>query len=175
MDGFDRPKPKFFSLDTLEAETESLDKYRPCNFEFNKPKGDEISDLMDFYSNYNTQRKALGRVHGVRRDQEFEEEEPRRRRMDYEQDLYPRKKFSDPDYYTLQDQACRQKNQEQRNNGNGLDEFDSIDPATRLILEKARHTRSKQVQDFRNPYENPSLDEFEMLRPPKGRSQFLYL
>ena len=169
MDEYDRPRPKLSSLDALEAETESLEKYRPCNFEFNKPKGDDINDLMDFYSNYKTQRNALGRVHGARRNQEFEDEEPRRGRMDYEQDLYPRKKFSDPENYTAQDPTYRQNNQEQRNNGNGLDEFDSIDPATRLILEKARQTRSKPILDFRNPYENQDLDEFEMLRPPRGR------
>ena len=141
---------------------DSLEKYRPHNFDLGKPKGDDINDLVDFYSNYRTKRSALGRVHGAGRLHDYDDElepEPRRGgRIDPE----PRKKFSDPEM------SYRTERPDYRTAGNGFNDFESLDPATRLILEKARTTRSRPVEEFRNPYERDEMDEFSALRPPKG-------
>ena len=45
---------------------ESLQKYRPCNYEFAAPKEtDDINDLRDYYTNLNTRQRAMQRVVSV--------------------------------------------------------------------------------------------------------------
>ena len=48
----------------------SLQKYRPCNYEFGPaPKeSDDINDLRDYYTNLNTRQRAMQRVVSVGND-----------------------------------------------------------------------------------------------------------
>jgi hypothetical protein len=50
-----RPKFESETAETLENEMENLDRYRPHNFDFNTERaarGDDIEDLVEFYSKY---------------------------------------------------------------------------------------------------------------------------
>jgi len=151
--GFERPKPgkKFESSFANQSEEDIMDmeKYRPHNFESTRPKGDDINDLMDYYSKYKTNRNAMGRLtnaHGQVRshDEEmddvattndgFEKEMNWRKKYSDPEQSYvsehepppPRKKYSDPDDIGIERPYERTK----------FDFSDSIDPATRLILMK---------------------------------------
>merc|ERR1719430_1105975 len=102
--GFERPKhgKKFESSFANQSEDDILDmeKYRPHNFETTRPKGDDINDLMDYYSNYKTNRNAMGRLSNVSRqvrshDEEFDDVAATN--DGFEKEMNWRKKYSDPE------------------------------------------------------------------------------
>ena len=50
-----RSKFQSAAAEQLDSEMDNLDRYRPDNFDFNverASRGDDIQDLVDFYSNY---------------------------------------------------------------------------------------------------------------------------
>merc|ERR1719317_600273 len=161
--GFERPKhgKKFESSFANQSEDDIMDmeKYRPHNFETTRPKGDDINDLMDYYSNYKTNRNAMGRLSNASRqvrshNEEFDdvaatkdgfekEMNWRKKYSDPEQNyvseyepLPPRKKFSDPDDIGIERPYERTK----------FDFGDSIDPATRLILMKNNQSSGPKMR-----------------------------
>jgi hypothetical protein len=182
------------------GDLESLEKYRPHNYEFSKPKSEDINDLVDFYSSY----RAPGRGRpsgsgGVYRQRSLDSDEGAGAfHLGEEEPAPPRKKYSDPGRYDggggyqigggggYQNGGGRQAVAGIDQNGgggrgrrnapdeNGFYDLDTIDPATRLILERARQTRSRPIESFgsssflRNG--SPGLEEdFRSLRPPPGR------
>merc|ERR1719206_1080471 len=161
--GFERPKhgKKFESSFANQSEDDIMDmeKYRPHNFETTRPKGDDINDLMDYYSNYKTNRNAMGRLSSASRqvrshNEEFDdvaatndgfekEMNWRKKYSDPEQNyvseyepLPPRKKFSDPEDIGIERPYERTK----------FDFGDSIDPATRLILMKNNQSSGPKMR-----------------------------
>ncbi len=178
------------------GDLESLEKYRPHNYEFSKPKSEDINDLVDFYSSY----RAPGRVRpsgsgGVYRQRSLDSDEGAGAfHLSEEEPAPPRKKFSDPGRYDgggggggYQNGGGRQalpgidpngggggRGRRNAPDENGFYDLDTIDPATRLILERARQTRSRPIESFgassflRNG--SPGLeDDFRSLRPPPGK------
>ena len=146
--GFERPS---FSRKTerspiLNEDSFDMEKYRPHNFEIGRPRGDDINDLMEYYSKYKTTRNALGRVHtaGMRMSNgDFDDPSEDFRAMnirpkkfsDPDQQYYPeddlefpqappRKKYSDPEDYGIERRRP------------SADFGDNLDPATKLILMK---------------------------------------
>jgi len=127
--GFDRPSNYKYDnhiSSKLEDDRMDMEKYRPHNFETSRPKGDDLNDLMDYYSKYKTNRNALGRVSNIsRRNGHFDDEldegvggvpnDGFEREMNfgkkysdpeqnYEADydpISPRKKYSDPEDHIL--------------------------------------------------------------------------
>jgi hypothetical protein len=175
------------------GDLESLEKYRPHNYEFSKPKSEDINDLVDFYSSY----RAPGRGRpsgssGVYRQRSLDSDEGAGAfHLSEEESAPPRKKYSDPGRYDggggggYQNGGSRQtvtgidpngggRGRRNAPDENGFYDLDTIDPATRLILERARQTRSRPIESFgassflRNG--SPGLeDDFRSLRPPPGR------
>merc|ERR1719495_316006 len=200
--GFERPKfgKKFESsfANQTEDDLADMEKYRPHNFETTRPKGDDINDLMDYYSNYKTNRNAMGRISNINRqvrnyDDEFDdvpvndgfekEMNWRKKYSDPEQNytpdydpVPPRKKFSEPDDIGIERSYGRTK----------FDYSDTIDPATRLILMKNNQSspsRTRRAYDDTEPqnmgyrppqrqtYNSNFDDGLDMMRPspPKQR------
>jgi hypothetical protein len=188
--------------DEVEAEIESLEKYRPHNYEFSKPKSEDINDLVDFYSNYRAPGRTRASGGTLYRQRSLDPPE---------EGLYvssggsgggggggePRKKFSDPglahqsgfdiaDAYHNEDRGRWGPEMEQNRTGerrraggggptdNGFYDLDSIDPATRLILEQARQARSRPVESygggssFLRSGVSSDGEDFNSLRPPPG-------
>lgn len=202
----------------LDDDADDMEKYRPKNYETTRPKGDDINDLMDYYSNFKTHRGAMNRLPsasisdripsasmsasrpplppdadeddwGFQQDLQREMAQRKQRVSDpagsYQPDstqFTPRKKFSDPEEPT---------NTTTRQFRNKFDYSDTLDPATRLILERARDTsrtrpsftenefssemspigggrapprRAQQVQPVR-AREGEFDDEFQSMRP----------
>jgi len=181
-----------------EDDLADMEKYRPHNFETTRPKGDDINDLMDYYSNYKTNRNAMGRISNINRqvrnyDDEFDdvpvndgfekEMNWRKKYSDPEQNytpdydpVPPRKKFSEPDDIGIERPYGRTK----------FDYSDTIDPATRLILMKNNQSSSSRTRmgyddtepqnmGYRPPqrqtYNSNFDDGLDMMRPspPKQR------
>ena len=181
--GFPRPSPRFIhpSQDGDEIareELESLEKYRPHNYELSQPKSEDINDLVDFYSNYRPHGR--GRVSSGYRQRSLDPDDGMP--VSYVGgEGEPRKKFSDPGQQRYDSGGGAYQNSRGSSgtrrpaDENGFYDLDSIDPATRLILERARQTRSRPVESFgsssssylrdRSPSQE---DEFASLRPPPG-------
>jgi hypothetical protein len=178
---FGFPRPSRFAShphennhdDMGSEELESLEKYRPHNYEFSKPKSEDINDLVDFYSNYRPHGR--GRVGGGGGGY-------RHRSLDPDDAVVsePRKKISDPgrphqnfeagggDYeHDRQGGAYNgMRRQTAEESSNGFYDLDSIDPATRLILEKARQARSHPIENFGHAHQQE--EDYSSLRPPPG-------
>ena len=196
--GFERPSNTRRHADTfgkpIEEDLFDMEKYRPHNFEVSRPKGDDINDLVDYYSKYKTTRNAMARtnVGGMRasngggyNDGYYDDQGPNddmramrtKKFSDPEQEYFPeddmmqpqappRKKFSDPEDFQMERRRPSY-------------EFgDSLDPATRLILMKntdpgARPNRFDDDgdnfprQNFGNQsrYGNKYEDDIDHLRP----------
>jgi len=173
------------------GELESLEKYRPHNYEFSKPKSEDINDLMDFYSSYRAHGKGRSSGSGgggVYRQRSLDSDEGgvSSFHLGEEELVPPRKKYSDPGQQHRYDGGVAYQNgagggrragfeQNGRRNApeeNGFYDLDSIDPATRLILERARQTRSRPMESIGSSFlrdGSPGLDEdFRSLRPPPG-------
>ena len=56
--GFERPKDYKPSYDKLELGAVDMERYRPDNYQVERPRGDDINDLMEYYSKYKTNRYA---------------------------------------------------------------------------------------------------------------------
>ena len=152
--GFERPKftrRGSATMPEVNEDTFDMEKYRPHNYEIGRPKGDDISDLMDYYSKFKMTRNAIGRTNvgggrpsfnGNHQDDYYDDEEEfqmpvRQKKFSDPEQQYmaeddiplpaPRKKFSDPEDYSMPPLP----RQGQRS---ALDYGDSIDPATKLIL-----------------------------------------
>ena len=179
--GFERPKftrRGSANLPEVNEETFDMEKYRPHNYEIGRPKGDDINDLMDYYSKFKTTRNAIGRTNvGARpsfngnhnhNDDFYDDQDefslPTRPKKfsDPEQQFLPeddiplappRKKFSDPEDYSLP--MSRQPPR------SALDFGDNIDPATKLIL--MRNTE---------PAPNRMMRNFEDDMSPEPRRNF---
>jgi hypothetical protein len=175
------------------GDLESLEKYRPHNYEFSKPKSEDINDLVDFYSSY----RAPGRGQpssgsgGVYRQRSLDSDEGAGAfHLGEEEPAPARKKYSDPGRYDggggYQNGGSRPAVSGIDPNGgggrgrrnapdeNGFYDLDTIDPATRLILERARQTRSRPIESFGSSSflrtGSPGLEEdFRSLRPPPGK------
>ena len=150
--GFERPKftrRGSATMPEVNEDTFDMEKYRPHNYEIGRPKGDDINDLMDYYSKFKMTRNAIGRTNvgarpsfnGNHNDDFYDDQEdfslpPRQKKFsDPEQQFQPeddipqappRKKFSDPEDYSLPVSRLPPRS--------ALDFGDSIDPATKLIL-----------------------------------------
>jgi len=173
--GFERPKSyKYDSTlaNKMEDDIMDMEKYRPHNFETSRPKGDDLNDLMDYYSKYKTTRNALGRVHNMSRrnenfDDDFEEggvandgfEKEmnfRKKYSDPEQNyvadydpIPPRKKYSDPEDVSNPFSSLRNTEDvgiEKSYQRSKFDYGDSIDPATRLILMRGNQSAAPKTR-----------------------------
>ena len=165
--GFERPtfnrKVERSPLDMPEDNFD-MEKYRPHNYEISRPKGDDINDLMDYYSKYKTTRNALSRtnVGGGRFNNDYYDDPG----DDFRAMNFRQKKFSDPDqqYYGEDDQLDVPVAPPRKKYSDPEDysferrrpshEFgDSLDPATRLILMKNQDSGYKPKR-FDEEFEN---------------------
>ena len=149
--GFERPKFTRRHAENfgkpIEEDAFDMEKYRPHNFEVGRPKGDDINDLVEYYSKYKTTRNAMARTNisgGMRPpNNEFYE--------DPQDDFNPRgpKKFSDPNQrYSPDDEFTPPPQAPPRRKMSNPDDYnierrrpsyefgETLDPATRLILMK---------------------------------------
>ena len=137
----------------IDEDVFDMEKYRPHNYEVQRPKGDDINDLVDYYSNYKMTRNALQRtnVGGMRTSpfkgsgqysNDFDDEHSpmmmRHKKFSNPNQRYspdddtmspapqapPRKKYSDPEDYSFERRRP------------SFEFGESLDPATRLILMK---------------------------------------
>ena len=202
----------------LDDNAEDMEKYRPQNYEALRPKGDDINDLMDYYSSFKTQRSALsmlppasrlapgtGMAHPPSGDPE---QDDWGFQQDLQREMTQRKKFSDPGAFSHEPMRLGKKYSDPEDRYGGdmenppnpfsslrsrdepvqfrskFDYGDSLDPATRLILDRARDTRggfrtsvTEQPMDYapepRAPMRRPQTvrargefdDEFQAMRP----------
>ena len=163
--GFERPKftrRGSATMPEVNEETFDMEKYRPHNYEIGRPKGDDINDLMDYYSKFKMTRNAIGRTNvgartsfnGNHHDDYYDDEEEfslpaRQKKFSDPEQLYtpeddippapPRKKYSDPEDYNLPPQP-------RGGPRSALDYGDSIDPATKLILMRNSDPVPQRVQ-----------------------------
>ena len=171
--------------DGPSGDLDSLEKYRPHNYEFSKPKSEDINDLVDFYASYRAPARgrpgAAGGGGGVHRQRSLDPDEAAPYNF---ADGEARKKFSDPGQQFHQQHKRFDGGLYQNGGGgggrhqtatdeNGFYDLDSIDPATRLILERARQTRARPVESFSPSFLRDGSpgreDDFRTLRPPPGR------
>merc|ERR1719234_1546450 len=180
LDDMEKYRPATFSVD--------LEKYRPGNYENDRkpPESDDVKDLMDYYSSFKTQRNAMNLLPSQSRpkysgdpeqddfgfQQDLQREMAARKKQSdpgasfgYDQ---PRKKFSDPEdrygneFGGMDNSNMRSSNiEEPRQFKGNFDYTDSINPATRLILERARTESSTR---------RPVYMEQEMDAPPMRRA-----
>ena len=173
---------------SLDDDMDDIEKYRPHNYEVSRPKGDDISDLMDYYANFKTQRNALSRLPQTSRpatysgdpdqddfgfQQDLQREMSNRKKMSdpgssYGEPMRPMKKYSDPeDRYGADPDSTpnpfsslRSKVEEPVSFKGRYDFGDSLDPATRLILERARGDTGRSAASARSSFlERESSDE----------------
>ena len=153
--GFERPNFSKRHADNfgkpIDEDTFDMEKYRPHNYEVSRPKGDDINDLVDYYSKYKLTRNAIGRtnlgvggtgtLNGHYNDDYDDEPMPMRS-----------KKFSDPDHQYIPDEDLAQPQPPPRKKHSDPEDYnigrrrpsyefgDGLDPATRLILMKNKDT-----------------------------------
>jgi hypothetical protein len=157
---------------SIDDDADDMEKYRPHNYEAIRPKGDDINDLMDYYSSFKTQRGAMSRLapsfhtpsgnpeqddYGFQQD--LQREMTARKKFSDpgagygSEPMRPGKKFSDPEsrYTADVDEEPRQFTARR------TDYSDSLDPATRLILERSRETRGAPRSTFMEPDLGPQM------------------
>jgi len=185
--GFERPKPgnKFESSFAKQSEEDVMDmeKYRPHNYETTRPKGDDINDLMDYYSNFKTNRNAMGRLGNANRqvrNHEDEFDDVATTNDGFDKEMNWRKKYSDPEQNYVADYEPpppRKKYSEPEDIGierpyerTKFDYGDSIDPATRLILMKNNTSSTPRARMTFDDDEPPSNGYRPPPRPAQNRS-----
>ena len=154
--GFERPKNERRHAETfgkpIDEDEFDMEKYRPHNYEVQRPKGDDINDLVDYYSNYKMTRNALNRTNvGGMRTSPFKG--AGQYNNDYDDEHSPtmmrHKKFSNPNQrYSPDDDMMSMPQAPPRKKHSDPEEYsferrrpsyefgETLDPATRLILMK---------------------------------------